>query len=302
VEEGPTDPISGGAGAVVGTMTSMMMGIADFPVATLKALAIHPDADKKKKAKKDKDSAESSSSAAASSSNLALSSTASRTSLDSKTLASSSGVSRGSLDKGTPPTTPGSSAAPGAEELTAEPEELSRESTQGSDVSTVTSRSEMSRVTSPRGGALAEALRSLPENSRPRSPSRNRSPSRHGSQSHQRHLSQSGSNPEGTHKPEHTHSWSEVNNGPDALDTAFGTGKGLSKIVGAGLKSPMDLLLGVSKGFHNMPKLYGEEVRETGRVTGMKSGLRTAGKVCDGRSSFQPHQANSRLGILLGNV
>jgi hypothetical protein len=41
----------------------------------------------------------------------------------------------------------------------------------------------------------------------------------------------------------------------------------------------MDLLLGISKGFHNLPKLYGEEVRPTGRVTGIKSGLQTAGKV-----------------------
>lgn len=283
MEEGPTDPITGGAGAVVGTMTSMMMGIADFPVATLKALAIHPDADKKKKSKKDKDKdgkddAESSSSAAVSSSNLTLSSTASRTSLDAKTLGSSSAVSRGSLDKGTPPTTPGSSVTPRTESFTAEPEELSRESTHGSDVSTVTSQSEVSRVTSPRGGALAEAMRNLPENSRPRSPSRTRSPSRHGSQSSHRHFSQSSIKADGP-KPEHTHSWSDINTGQDALDTAFGTGKGLSKIVGAGLKSPMDLLLGVSKGFHNMPKLYGEEVRETGRVTGMKSGLRTAGKV-----------------------
>jgi hypothetical protein len=41
----------------------------------------------------------------------------------------------------------------------------------------------------------------------------------------------------------------------------------------------MDLFLGVSKGFHNMPKLYGEEVRQTDRVTGIKSGFRVAGKV-----------------------
>jgi hypothetical protein len=63
------------------------------------------------------------------------------------------------------------------------------------------------------------------------------------------------------------------------LDTAYGTGKGLSKIVGAGIKSPMDFTLGLARGFHNLPKLYGEEVRQVDRVTDLKSGLRVAGKV-----------------------
>ena len=43
-EEGPWDPITGGASAIVGTMGSMAMGIADLPVAALKAMKIHPDA------------------------------------------------------------------------------------------------------------------------------------------------------------------------------------------------------------------------------------------------------------------
>ena len=48
-DEGPTDPISGGATAIVGTMSTMMMGVADMPIETLKALKIHPDAAKKQK-------------------------------------------------------------------------------------------------------------------------------------------------------------------------------------------------------------------------------------------------------------
>jgi hypothetical protein len=117
---------------------------------------------------------------------------------------------------------------------------------------------------------MAEALRSLPEGSRPRSSSRGRSPS----SPHRRSSSIS-------KKPSHTSTWTEGTHspGPDLLDTAYGTGKGISKISGSLLKSPMDLLLGVSKGFHNMPKLYGEEVRQTDRVTGIKSGFRVAGKV-----------------------
>ena len=41
-EDGPWDPISGGASALLGTMGSLMMGFADFPVEILKALKMKP--------------------------------------------------------------------------------------------------------------------------------------------------------------------------------------------------------------------------------------------------------------------
>jgi len=62
------------------------------------------------------------------------------------------------------------------------------------------------------------------------------------------------------------------------VETLMGTGKGISRIIGAGLKSPMDFSLALAKGFHNVPKLYGEEVRSVDRVTGIKSGFTTASK------------------------
>lgn len=43
-EDEPFEPLSGGASALVGTLGSMAMGIADMPVAALKAMKIHPDA------------------------------------------------------------------------------------------------------------------------------------------------------------------------------------------------------------------------------------------------------------------
>lgn len=53
-----------------------------------------------------------------------------------------------------------------------------------------------------------------------------------------------------------------------------------TKLINIGLKSPMDFTMGVSKGFHNAPKLYGDDsVRELPRVTGFQSGLKAAGKV-----------------------
>ena len=64
------------------------------------------------------------------------------------------------------------------------------------------------------------------------------------------------------------------------LDAAVGAGKSLGHIVGTGLKSPMDFTLGLARGFHNAPKLYGDEsVRQGEKITGIQSGLKAAGKV-----------------------
>lgn len=64
------------------------------------------------------------------------------------------------------------------------------------------------------------------------------------------------------------------------MESAVDTGKGLARIVGAGFKSPMDFSLNIAKGFHNVPKLYGAEVRQVDKVTDLQSGIRTAAKVC----------------------
>lgn len=65
------------------------------------------------------------------------------------------------------------------------------------------------------------------------------------------------------------------------MDSAVDTGKGLARIIGAGFKSPMDFSLNVAKGFHNVPKLYGAEVRQVDKVTDFQSGMRTAAKVTE---------------------
>lgn len=69
--------------------------------------------------------------------------------------------------------------------------------------------------------------------------------------------------------------------GQISLEAAVGAGKSIKQIVGAGLKSPMDFTLSLARGFHNAPKLYGDEsVRQADKVTGLQSGLKAAGKVC----------------------
>lgn len=61
---------------------------------------------------------------------------------------------------------------------------------------------------------------------------------------------------------------------------AIETGKGIGQIVVAGLKVPMFLSNGLARGFHNLPKVYGERVRDYENVTGWKSGLVVSAKVC----------------------
>ncbi|CZT42943.1 uncharacterized protein RSE6_02911 [Rhynchosporium secalis] len=64
-----------------------------------------------------------------------------------------------------------------------------------------------------------------------------------------------------------------------AKDFALDSGKGISRIVGTGLKAPMDMALNISRGFGNVPRLYGDKtVRKEEKVTGVVSGLGAAGK------------------------
>ncbi|EOO00695.1 putative glycosyltransferase family 28 domain-containing protein [Phaeoacremonium minimum UCRPA7] len=63
------------------------------------------------------------------------------------------------------------------------------------------------------------------------------------------------------------------------MDTAIAAGKGVSRIVGTGVKTPMNFCLGAARGFRNAPRLYNDDtVRPTEKVTDFASGLRVAGK------------------------
>ena len=73
---------------------------------------------------------------------------------------------------------------------------------------------------------------------------------------------------------DHAHQAQEI-----SLNTVIGAGRGAGRIVSAGLKSPMDFTFMLARGFHNAPKLYGDDkVRETEKVTDLQSGLKVAGK------------------------
>jgi len=61
-------------------------------------------------------------------------------------------------------------------------------------------------------------------------------------------------------------------------DVAHGIKKSGSKIVRSSVRAPLDVSLAIAQGFHNAPRLYGDEVRHPMRITGLHSGMRAAGK------------------------
>ncbi|KAI4196827.1 MAG: hypothetical protein LQ350_006293 [Teloschistes chrysophthalmus] len=242
-EDGPWDPITGGASAIIGTIGSMMMGVADFPIELLKALRIKPSENQNPETGSqttsqskisDGTGASSKTASLASSSieDVHLSHSSSQSSLAGRTSSPSAhkapAISSQSLDKPTsnvsqaPPTHSGQQPVPS--------------------VSSWNHRKSMAQTL---GGC------------RSRSSSRERP-----SLDSITHISPSDSQSERF-----------------SLDAAVGGGKGLGRIVGAGLKSPLDFTLGLARGFHNAPKLYGDEsVRQPDKVTGIQSGLKAAGK------------------------
>ena len=230
-EDGPWDPISGGASALLGTACSLLMGFADFPVEILRALKIAPSNKHDERPQSPQDSSKISSPL--------------RTSVESVQMASDLNLPE-AIEGG-----PGQSQAPGSSAISVDDK-----------LSPTPSKTAQCP---PR--AMKNALRSSLSRSRSRSQSRqpnlSRADSRTGSQDGR--------------ETEHV-----------SLDAAVGAGKGIGRMVGAGVKSPMDFTLGIARGFHNAPKLYGDQsVRQSDKVTGLQSGLKAAGKVSGFKSKLR---------------
>lgn len=222
----------------------MMMGIADFPAETLKRLNIHPDSRRPTTG----------SEVSSNNGDGSIRSGRSRPSRENSLFSQSNSE--------TP--LPGISTPMTAVTDTASGSHLPPSPVADSPVGT--------GATSPRNSFMAQAMRAQTQVTRPHS--RGRSPCRFCpigravSCHHRRHRSASHDG----------RAESEAGSG-FSLETATHTGKGISRIVGAGLKSPMDFSMNVAKGFHNVPRLYGEEVRKVDKVTDLQSGLKTAAKV-----------------------
>ena len=233
-EDGPWDPISGGAAALIGTIGNLTMGIADFPVEVLKSL---------KAATTDVKGAQ----------RLDRSSTT--PTIQSNTPASKS---------------PQSSTTDLS--LKQDPTRSSVTSERVSEQSTVTAESEATLTNvetesptendTPTASRKASTILSSIDNS-------HRRWSRHGSRS---------SSPASQH-----HRQSSINAG-DALshltvEGAVTGARAIGRIASAGMKSPLDFTMSLAKGFHNAPKLYGDDtVRPSEKITGFSSGLKAAAK------------------------
>ena len=253
-DDGPWDPVTGAASAIVGTAGQMMMGVADFPIETLKLLNIHPDS-RKGKGKAKQTEAEPSSAGGRD--------PASRTNADPR------------------PDTANSTASPSQVYGSGAPEGGAGASSQilaGSTPSTP-------RADTDRSGFMAQAMAQSSQVSHSRSSSRDRGllrpmcgPTR-GSNG-----GRSGSVSGSDVRDKSGTVWSDRSGFSERLhnmnqDSIVGTGKGVGRIVGAGFKSPLDFSMNVAQGFHNVPKLYGGDVRQVDKVTDLQSGLKTAAKV-----------------------
>ncbi|KAF1954665.1 UDP-Glycosyltransferase/glycogen phosphorylase [Byssothecium circinans] len=260
-DEGPWDPFSGAASALLGTATQMMMGVADFPIETLKLLNIHPETKKKNKGKGNGNAKESENDSASGSTRTELPSEM-RPRNDTQESAASSATSQAGVF------TPDNSIS------------RSRPSHDLPEVVTVSPE-----PTTPihRSTFMAQAMAASSKVSRSPSPSRHRrllstegSHCRRLSGSRARSISGAESRPSPNLTPsERTFSekFTDMN-----ADSMVGTGKGVGRIIGAGFKSPLDFSLNIARGFHNVPKLYGGEVRQVDKVTDFESGMKTAAK------------------------
>lgn len=84
-----------------------------------------------------------------------------------------------------------------------------------------------------------------------------------------------------TPRPEHNRrrSLSPAPTVEQTMERAMAASESVSKIVTTGVKSPMNFCLGLAKGFRNVPRLYGDDtVRPVEKVTDLPTGLKVAGK------------------------
>ncbi|KAL9089254.1 MAG: hypothetical protein Q9165_005822 [Trypethelium subeluteriae] len=229
-DDGPWDPITGGASAVIGTAGSMLMGIADFPIETLKALRIHPDSRFSSTHSASKNSTERA--------QTAQSSTSTTTSTSNRDSEETQAHELASATTATSPLGMTSPTRTSAEDGSFHPH-LEHTISQDGGKSPLASPTSISPVTSHENNHRA-ILGSVLGDGRRRGP---------------------------------------PVDPVERIDTMVNTGKGVSRILGASFKSPMDFSMSVARGFHNAPKLYGDDtVRQTDKITDLQSGLRAAGK------------------------
>jgi hypothetical protein len=253
-EEGPWDPISGGASALLGTIASLSMGVADFPIEIFKKVRKRQETFKENKEKTSEDSTPQGPSRTDSTVDLAPEETDEPKSYF-------EGTETPQREDSTAATTPKTSYESNGRSLSdaTSPTETPLSST-------------TSLGTAHRGNSLKQALSGALSRSRSQSRDRNAPFGRSSSKDRQ-----PGSRSSSPFRRRET---KEFDPSQLTIENATRATKGAARIVVAGLKSPMDFTLGIARGFHNAPKLYGDDtVRPQAKVTDFQSGLKAAGKV-----------------------
>ena len=261
IEDGPWDPISGGASALLGTIGSFMMGAVDFPVEILKALKVKP----LEKASTEKTSQ---TNTPASVSNISINSATSLGLKPSENVVSEENAPPSQRSSTSDRSADHSYSSSAPQSSTGQEGEHSRSSR---DTSISVNQAEPSTFrTDTNDRSMKVAMSGL---------CHRRSSSRGPGESPSRSSTDRPPTPKDVSRHHHRTS-SGAQAGQISLDAALGAGKGIGRMVEAGLKSPMDFTLSIARGFHNAPKLYGDEsVRPAEKITGISSGLRAAGKV-----------------------
>ncbi|KAK6350284.1 hypothetical protein TWF696_006516 [Orbilia brochopaga] len=301
---GPIEPISGAAGALLGTIGSVMMGVGDFPREIFKV------AKQVGHASKDDYGSNMGSIAASTTPPVSTQSappsthtTSAAPSIkdsiesgkDSELTSSSSydserGRSKEQLPQLSEVSSPASATPDDAREATPAPSIYSTKSTVSNpEPSTKSHRSAMaaamshlhrSRSTSPmrkwRQAKAAKSQTDVQSTSSPRG--RSTSPVRrklHKEHHPEPHRSNTDTSVATTSSSTTTRSQTESTH----MGTWLDAGKGAGRIAGAVMKSPLDFSLAVAQGFRNAPLLYGDTtVRKQDKITSMGSGLKVAGK------------------------
>lgn len=226
------------------------MGVADFPIETLKLLNIHPDSSRKGKGKAKQ--------------------TDNGSTAEATTQGAGEPVSRSpNADSGAISSNTSNTPDIGNGPLSQSP---------------AASNPTTPRAETDRCGFMAQALAQSSQVSHSRSPSRDRARLHPGSHSRRSSQGRSTSASNSEVRDRSGSVFSDKTGFSDRLgnmdkDSFVGTGKGVGRIVGAGFKSPLDFSMGVAQGFHNVPKLYGGDVRQVEKVTNLQSGLKVAAKV-----------------------
>ncbi|KAI9837038.1 MAG: hypothetical protein M1819_000687 [Sarea resinae] len=268
-EDGALEPISGGASALLGTIGSLMGGVADLPIDIVKSMKMK-SASKKSVALDEQDSA------------VDVSSLRSRSPQPSQTrsravsaVSTSSNLSKVDSDLARADSSLSLASRSQQPEIANTPS-MGSESLDGKLVGQPDTPKIRPSTSTPsangRGNAMSQALNgSLFETETHETSGSRLEPPHPGTTSRQRSSSVSSTNSR--------RDSNDSEQGQVSFDDVVSAGKSALHIVDVGVRSPMDFTLSLARGFHNAPRLYGDEsVRAPEKITGFHSGLKAAGK------------------------